>query len=176
MAAATAAPPVKNARRWSRPFPAAASSVCHPCSRSSRCGRSDRFLAMVTSTCRAAGVADAASHGGACRAAQIVYARRLPSTSVSVVAFLAFGWQDMGLAPMAVLPREQRRGIGSALVRAGLDRCKQSGFSAAVVLGHPAYYPRFGFTPASRFAIKSEYDVPDEAFMALEFEPGILHD
>ena len=82
----------------------------------------------------------------------------------------------MGLAPMAVLPSEQRRGIGSALVRAGLDRCKQSGFSAAVVLGHPAYYPRFGFTPASRFAIKSEYDVPDEAFMALEFEPGILHD
>ena len=80
----------------------------------------------------------------------------------------------MGLAPMAVLPARQRGGIGSALVRAGLDACRQLGCTAVVVLGHPAYYPRFGFQPASRFALGCEYDVPDEAFMALEVEPGSL--
>ena len=82
----------------------------------------------------------------------------------------------MGLAPMAVRPAEQRRGIGSALVRAGLKRCRQAGCAAVVVLGHPEYYPRFGFVPASRFGIACEYDVPDEVFMAIELEPGILRD
>src|SRR6185503_109729 len=48
----------------------------------------------------------------------------------------------MGLAPMAVVPEHQREGIGSALVRAGLEECRKLGFGAAVVLGHPAYYPR----------------------------------
>lgn len=80
----------------------------------------------------------------------------------------------MGLAPMAVLPAEQRRGIGSALVRAGLERCQQIGCSAVVVLGHPEYYPRFNFVPASRFGVSCEYEVPDEVFMALELESGIL--
>jgi putative acetyltransferase len=80
----------------------------------------------------------------------------------------------MGLAPMAVLPTEQRRGIGSALVPAGLERCAQIGCAAVIVLGHPEYYPRFGFVPASRFGIASEYDVPDDVFMALELEPGVL--
>jgi putative acetyltransferase len=80
----------------------------------------------------------------------------------------------MGLAPMAVLPSQQRRGIGSALVRAGLERCRELGCGAVVVLGHAEYYPRFGFVPASRFDVGCEYDVPDEVFMALELEPGIL--
>lgn len=80
----------------------------------------------------------------------------------------------MGLAPMAVLPARQRRGIGSALVREGLERCKRLGCPAVVVLGHPEYYPRFGFVPASRFGIGCEYDVPDEVFMALELEAGVL--
>ncbi len=82
----------------------------------------------------------------------------------------------MGLAPMAVAPEHQRSGIGSALVRAGLDECRQRGFSAAVVLGHPEYYPRFGFSPAVRYGIRSEYDVPDEVFMAMELVPGALRD
>ena len=80
----------------------------------------------------------------------------------------------VGLAPMAVRPEAQRRGIGLALVHAGLDHCTQLGCGAVVVLGHPEYYPRFGFVPASRFGIRSEYGVPDEVFMARELEAGIL--
>ncbi len=82
--------------------------------------------------------------------------------------------EAMGLGPMAVMPDHQRQGIGSALVRAGIEHCKQLGCDAVVVLGHPEYYPRFGFTPASRFGIKSEYDVPEDVFMALELRPGTL--
>lgn len=80
----------------------------------------------------------------------------------------------MGLGPMAVLPAHQRSGIGSALVREGLDRCRNLSCSAVVVLGHPAYYPRFGFVPARRYGIMSEYEVADEAFMLVELEPGSL--
>jgi len=80
----------------------------------------------------------------------------------------------MGLGPLAVMPARQRQGIGSALVRAGLDACRQLGAGAVVVVGHPGYYPRFGFLPASRFGLKCLYDVPDEVFMAVELEPGAL--
>jgi putative acetyltransferase len=79
-----------------------------------------------------------------------------------------------GLAPMAVRPGWQRRGIGSRLVRAGLERCRDLGFRAVVVLGHPEFYPRFGFAPASRFGIRSEYDVPDDVFMSMELVAGAL--
>jgi putative acetyltransferase len=80
----------------------------------------------------------------------------------------------MGLAPMAVRPEHQNRGIGSALVEAGLDQCRKLGCIAVVVLGHPEYYPRFGFSPSSRFGIDSEYEVPEEVFMAKELQPGSL--
>jgi putative acetyltransferase len=80
----------------------------------------------------------------------------------------------VGLAPMAVAPARQRCGIGSALVRAGLERCRSRGVTAVVVLGHAEFYPRFGFVPAVRFGIGCEYDVPDDVFMAREFEPGVL--
>lgn len=80
----------------------------------------------------------------------------------------------LGLAPMAVLPAQQRRGVGSALVRAGLARCRATDACAVVVLGHPRFYPRFGFRPASAFGVRSEYDVPDEAFMLLELAPDSL--
>jgi putative acetyltransferase len=74
----------------------------------------------------------------------------------------------MGLAPMAVALEWQGKVVGSELVKEGLKRCKEMGSAAVVVLGHPTYYPRFGFVPASRFGINSEYDAPDDAFMALE--------
>jgi putative acetyltransferase len=80
----------------------------------------------------------------------------------------------MGLAPMAVLPVHQNQGIGSELVRAGLEECRRMRFSAVVVLGHPAFYPRFGFLPSSKFGIDSEYEVPEDVFMAMELEPGAL--
>ena len=80
----------------------------------------------------------------------------------------------MGLAPMAVTPARQRAGIGSALVRAGLEACRRLPADAVVVLGHPAYYPRFGFVPGVRRGLGCEYDVPVEAFMVLELRPGAL--
>ena len=81
----------------------------------------------------------------------------------------------MGLAPMAVTPDRQRNGIGTALVQSGLEQCKQLGIQAVVVLGHPDYYPRFGFVPSTIFRINSEYDVPEEVFMAIELQPGALN-
>jgi len=80
------------------------------------------------------------------------------------------------LGPMAVQPDRQRRGIGSRLVLAGLDACRDRDASAVFVLGHPQYYPRFGFVPASRFGIRCEFPVPDEVFLGLELRPGALRD
>lgn len=79
-----------------------------------------------------------------------------------------------GLAPMAVVPARQRRGIGALLVRAGLDELRRHGFDAVVVLGHADYYPKFGFVRASTFGLRSEYDVPDDVFMAIELNAGAL--
>jgi putative acetyltransferase len=73
----------------------------------------------------------------------------------------------IGLAPMAVLPALQNAGIGSRLVAAGLDECRRRGQSLVVVVGHAAFYPRFGFRPASGLGLTCEYDVPDDVFMAL---------
>jgi putative acetyltransferase len=80
----------------------------------------------------------------------------------------------MGLAPMGILPDYQRRGIGSLLVREGLLACQRTGFDVVVVLGHPDYYPRFGFMVASEEGLRCEYEVPDEAFMVAELRPGAL--
>src|SRR5262245_22134439 len=77
----------------------------------------------------------------------------------------------LGLAPLAVRPSSQRQGIGSQLVREGLDAVRQAGARAVVVVGHSAFYPRFGFVPASRFGLRCEYDVPDDLFMAMELVP-----
>jgi putative acetyltransferase len=80
----------------------------------------------------------------------------------------------MGLGPMAAAPTHQRKGIGTALVREGLAHCRQAGAQAVVVLGHPTYYPRFGFKPSSTFGIRSTYDVPEDVFMVMELHPHAL--
>jgi len=80
----------------------------------------------------------------------------------------------MGLAPMAVLPEYQNQGIGTQLVKEGLKECRGRGHDVVVVLGHPNFYPRFGFEPARLKMLRSEYDVPDEVFMVLELIEGAL--
>jgi putative acetyltransferase len=76
------------------------------------------------------------------------------------------------LAPVAVLPECQRRGTGTSLVRAGLEACKAARYPAVIVVGHPSYYPRFGFTAAAVAHLGSPY--AGDAFMGLDLEPGFL--
>jgi putative acetyltransferase len=80
----------------------------------------------------------------------------------------------MGLGPMAVVPECQRLGIGSRLVRAGLEACVRCGCEVVVVVGHPHFYPRFGFRPAHILGLGSEYAVADDVFMAIELVSGAL--
>jgi putative acetyltransferase len=83
-------------------------------------------------------------------------------------------FKALGLAPMAVLPEHQNQGIGSQLVRRGLEECERLGHNVVFVVGHPNYYPRFGFSPAKAKGIACEYSVPDEVFMVAELKPGAL--
>ncbi len=78
----------------------------------------------------------------------------------------------LALAPMAVLPHRQRHGIGSALVRTGLQQARERGWQAVVVLGHQDYYPRFGFSAAIARPLKAPFS--GASFMALELELGAL--
>jgi len=80
----------------------------------------------------------------------------------------------LSLAPMAVLPEFQRQGIGSELVRYGLKECERFGHEVVVVIGHPEYYPRFGFSPARAKGLEAPFEVPDAAFMVLELKEGAL--
>ena len=83
-------------------------------------------------------------------------------------------FEAIALAPMAVLPAYQRQGIGGQLVRAGLEECRRLGHGIIVLVGHPDYYPRFGFVPARPKGIECEFEVPEEAWMILELREGAL--
>jgi len=78
------------------------------------------------------------------------------------------------LSPLGVVPERQRAGIGSELVRRGLEVCRERGRAAVVVVGHPSYYPRFGFSAELAKTIRSRYSGAGEAWMALELRPGAL--
>jgi putative acetyltransferase len=81
----------------------------------------------------------------------------------------------MGLAPLAVDPECQRKGIGTALLEAGLTELRAAGVPFIAVVGHPGFYPKFGFEKASKYGLRCEYDaVPDEAFMILVFQPQAI--
>lgn len=78
--------------------------------------------------------------------------------------------ESLSLAPMAVIPRLQKKGIGGKLVQKGLETAKELGFKSIIVLGHKNYYPKFGFEPAEKWNIKAPFDVSTNAFMAIELE------
>ena len=79
----------------------------------------------------------------------------------------------VGLAPIGVLPEYQGQGIGSHLLRAGLEACREAAYDAVVVLGEPGYYSRFGFERASGHGLGNEYGV-DDFFMVAEFRSEVL--
>jgi putative acetyltransferase len=82
--------------------------------------------------------------------------------------------RGLGLAPIGVLPAHQRRGIGAHSMTAALERARTSGFAFVVLLGHPAYDPRFGFVRAGLHALRCVDPSPPEAFMVLDLAPGAM--
>lgn len=83
-------------------------------------------------------------------------------------------WNAMALGPMAVIPKYQRQGIGGRLIHEGLKHCAAMETPAVFVLGHPDYYPRFGFEPASKYGCRCQWDVPDDVFMVLKLSGAPL--
>jgi putative acetyltransferase len=83
--------------------------------------------------------------------------------------------QGMALGPMAVLPEFQRQGVGSELMTTGISQMKKRGCPFLILIGHPEYYPRFGFLPARGLGIECEWEVPDEAFMMLVLDEATMN-
>ncbi|QQK76262.1 N-acetyltransferase [Salicibibacter cibarius] len=82
--------------------------------------------------------------------------------------------ESLALAPVSVLPDYQNKGIGRILIQKALEKAKELEFQSVVVLGHPEYYPKFGFKKASLWQIKAPFEVPEEALMAIELQEGSL--
>ncbi|KOS67975.1 GCN5 family acetyltransferase [Lysinibacillus contaminans] len=82
--------------------------------------------------------------------------------------------ESLALAPVSVLPEYQKKGIGKRLMHEALNKAKELGYKSVIVMGHPEYYPKFGFKKASLWDINPPFDVPDEAFMALPLEEHAL--
>lgn len=105
------------------------------------------------------------------------YVAEAPDGSLAAYALLTRcrvgGAPALALAPVATSPAHQRQGAGQAVVRAVLDAARVRGEALVVVLGHPDYYPRFGFGPASRHGIRPGFEVPDEAMMALVLDGSV---
>jgi predicted N-acetyltransferase YhbS len=83
---------------------------------------------------------------------------------------------SLALAPISVIPRFQNRKIGTKLIREGLEKARKLGFKSVIVVGHPEYYPRFGFEKASKYGISASFHVPDNALLAISLEKDALKD
>jgi len=82
--------------------------------------------------------------------------------------------ETLSLGPMSVHPDFQKKGIGGALILNGMKQAKRLGYKSVIVLGHPSYYPKFGFSRAGAWRIRAPFDAPDDALMAVEIVPGSL--
>ena len=82
------------------------------------------------------------------------------------------GVPALALAPCSVAPEHQRRGVGTAVIEAALTRARELSERTVVVLGHPDYYPRFGFTPAVEAGVRLSVPVPEEALKVLALDPA----
>lgn len=83
-------------------------------------------------------------------------------------------WTVLALGPIAVRPEFQKQGIGGQMIQAGFERAASLGYGVVVLIGHPTYYPRFGFVPAGHFGLKCSISVPDDVFMAYLLHPNGL--
>ncbi len=77
-------------------------------------------------------------------------------------------YESLALAPIAVKPEFQNRGIGGLLIQSGLNKAKALNYKSVIVAGHEHYYPRFGFLPAALWDIKAPFEIPTNAFMGIE--------
>ncbi|MCP4357246.1 MAG: N-acetyltransferase [Chloroflexi bacterium] len=84
-------------------------------------------------------------------------------------------WPTVGLGPIGVLSIYQKQSIGGKLISAGMTACHAAGYEELFVLGHPSYYPRFGFRVTRPYHIRCAYDVPEDVFMVVELRPGALN-
>jgi len=115
----------------------------------------------------------------ALRANDAVVLSLVAATDGAVVGHIMFSPLTVGrvtgaaLGPMAVLPSHQRRGIGSQLVERGLERLRADGCPFIGLIGHPEFYPRFGFRPAGGLGMTCEWDVPPEVFMVTVLDPAV---
>ncbi|PFQ00315.1 GNAT family N-acetyltransferase [Bacillus cereus] len=82
--------------------------------------------------------------------------------------------ESLALAPVSVARGHQKKGIGGKLIGAALEKVKELGYGSVAVLGHPEYYPKFGFEKASNWNIKAPFEVPDEVFMVMELRENAL--
>ncbi|MCQ6532932.1 GNAT family N-acetyltransferase [Bacillus mycoides] len=82
--------------------------------------------------------------------------------------------ESLALAPVSVAPSHQKKGIGGKLIKAALEKAEELGYGSVAVLGHPEYYPKFGFKKASDWNIKAPFEVPDEVFMVIELGENAL--
>lgn len=85
-------------------------------------------------------------------------------------------YDSLALAPLAVRPDLQRKGIGGKLITCGLIRAGELGYKSVIVLGDEHYYPRFGFAPCRKWNIKAPFNVPENVFMGIELVPDGLKD